>query len=113
MLGIVSVVLSLYHSRPGLDNDILPMLSFPGCLLVALELANVVVKLHQFYVKLPSTCHVGTSAYSGTSGSLFYNKKIKMRNLIVRRKTNPLFVQVWDRKCFPLESQFAISWQAS
>ena len=57
--------------KPGLDNDILQMLSFPGCLLVALELANVIVKLHQFYVKLPSTCHVGTSAYSRTSGSLF------------------------------------------
>ena len=50
------------------------------------------------------------SAYSGTSGSLFHHK---MRNLMVSKKKNPLFVRGWDIKIHHSGSPFVITWQAS
>ena len=79
-----------YH---GLENPILPMLSYTGCHMSAKYIGCIGTHAHSRQVMsllcqsdFIITCHI--SAYSGTSRSFYKNK---MWYLMVSKKKNPLF----------------------
>ena len=65
---------------PGIENLILPMLSYPGCHIRAVHWLywnsrDIVVKLRYWYVKVTSSCHVASQRIQELLGAFFNNIK--------------------------------------